>query len=48
MKKKASQKLQIVKIKISKLSKTNAPAENKQRTLPTTQFISCGETFWVC
>lgn len=47
MKKKASQKLQLVKIKISSLNKTNQPVE-KNRTLPTTQYVSCGETYWVC
>lgn len=47
MKKKASQKLQLVKIKIASLNKTNKP-EEKNRTLPTTQYVSCGETYWVC
>lgn len=47
MKKKASQKLQLVKIKISSLNKTNQPVE-KNRTLPTTKYVSCGETYWVC
>lgn len=47
MKKKTSQKLQLTKIKISNLNKSNQPLVGK-RTLPTTQFISCGPTYWVC
>ncbi|WP_298732911.1 hypothetical protein [uncultured Chitinophaga sp.] len=47
MKKKTSQKLQLTKIKISKLNKSNQPVLGN-RTLPTTQFISCGPTYWVC
>lgn len=47
MKKKITSKLKLTKITVASLSK--APQEtDKQRTLPTTRFISCGETFWVC
>ena len=49
MKKKTSQKLQLVKIKVANLSRAEQqPAAEKGRTLPTTQYISCGATFWVC
>jgi hypothetical protein len=47
MKKKVSSKLKLTKITVASLSKTTQK-EDKGRTLPTTQFISCGETFWVC
>lgn len=47
MKKKTTSKLKLTKIAVASLSKTPLK-EDKQRTLPTTQFISCGETFWVC
>ncbi|WP_188315978.1 hypothetical protein [Chitinophaga agrisoli] len=47
MKKKTSQKLQLVKIKLANLSRADQQTE-KNRTLPTTQYISCGATFWVC
>lgn len=47
MKKKTSQKLQLTKIKISKLNKSNQPVLGN-RTLPTTQFVTCGPTHWVC
>ncbi|MET3880357.1 hypothetical protein [Chitinophaga sp. OAE865] len=47
MKKKITSKLKLTKITVASLSK--APQEKgKDRSLPTTQFISCGETFWVC
>lgn len=47
MKKKITSKLKLTKITVASLSK--APQEkSKDRSLPTTQFISCGETFWVC
>ncbi|MBS0031130.1 hypothetical protein ACTJJ0_29485 [Chitinophaga sp. 22321] len=46
MKKKTTSKLKLTKITVASLSKT--PKEDKNRSLPTTQFISCGETFWVC
>ncbi|NSL90935.1 hypothetical protein [Chitinophaga solisilvae] len=46
MKKKTSSKLKITKIRITDMSK---PIHgDNARTLPTTQFISCGPTHWVC
>ncbi|MBV7530357.1 hypothetical protein [Chitinophaga sp. sic0106] len=50
MKKKVSTKLKLNKIKVSALnSAAVAPQENaKGKSLVTTQFISCGPTYWVC
>ncbi|HEY9257352.1 hypothetical protein [Chitinophaga sp.] len=47
MKKKITSKLKLTKITVASLSKAT-PIADKNRSLPTTQFISCGETFWVC
>jgi hypothetical protein len=47
MKKKITSKLKLTKITVASLSKAPQVAD-KNRSLPTTQFISCGETFWVC
>jgi hypothetical protein len=47
MKKKINSKLKLNKIKVSALSA--APqAVAKGQSLVTTQFISCGPTYWVC
>ncbi|MFB6456684.1 hypothetical protein ACE38W_15535 [Chitinophaga sp. Hz27] len=43
MKKKITPKLKLTKIKVSAL----APRE-KALSLVTTQFVSCGATYWVC
>lgn len=49
MKKKVSTKLKLNKIKVSALNATAAVQENaKGKSLVTTQFISCGATYWVC
>ncbi|RAJ79036.1 hypothetical protein CLV59_10696 [Chitinophaga dinghuensis] len=47
MKKKNHPKLKLTKIKVSALNSTPT-AKLKGQSLVTTQFISCGETFWVC
>ncbi|SEW54076.1 hypothetical protein SAMN04488122_5904 [Chitinophaga arvensicola] len=47
MKKKITSRLKLTKITVASLSKISTE-KNKERSLPTTQFISCGETFWVC
>ncbi|MBO9727434.1 MAG: hypothetical protein J7623_02220 [Chitinophaga sp.] len=47
MKKKITSKLKLTKITVATLSKVS-PQAVKNQSLPTTQFISCGETFWVC
>ncbi|WP_161596717.1 hypothetical protein [Chitinophaga vietnamensis] len=47
MKKKNTSRLKLVKIKVCALSKP-VPENEKERSLVTTRFISCGETQWVC
>ncbi|SHL35278.1 hypothetical protein SAMN05444266_10348 [Chitinophaga jiangningensis] len=49
MKKKITTRLKLNKIKVSALNSKAVPQENaKGKSLVTTQFISCGATYWVC